>query len=91
MADYPVAPGTAIHLPARPLGAAKRPAAKKRSIPLEEQIANLRRSLRRTRVFALVMLVILAMTAAILMYEVSEFDAPAIGQNYTIDINHDSD
>ena len=90
MAQHPVAPGTAIHLPSRPAVSAKRPAVKKRPVPLEEQILNLRRSLRRTRVFALAMLVILAMTAAILLHEVVDIDAPVIGQNYTIDASQGS-
>lgn len=91
MALHPVAPGTAIHLPSRSTASAKRTAPKKRSVPLEEQISNLRRSLRRTRTFALIMLLILAMTAAILLHEVSDLDMPAIGQNYTINTSQDSD
>ena len=91
MVRHPVAPDTAIHLPSRPVVVTKRPAAKKRSIPLEEQILNLRRSLRRTRAFALAMLIILAMTAAILLHEVSDTESPIIGQNYTIDANQEPD
>ena len=83
---HPVAPGTAVHLPNRS-AAAKKPAPRKRAVPLEEQLQNLRRSLRRTRTFALILLVILAMTAVILLREVTTLDAPIIGQNYTIDIN----
>ena len=86
MERHPVAPGTAVHLPNRS-AAVKRPVSRKRSVPLEEQLHNLRRSLRRTRTFALILLVILAMTAVFLFHEITALDAPIIGQNYTIDIN----
>ena len=86
MERHPIAPGTAVHLPHR-AATPKKAAPRKRAIPLEEQIANLRRSLRRTRTFAVILLVILAMTAAILLREVTTLDAPIIGQNYTIDIS----
>lgn len=85
MERHPVAPGTAVHLPNRT--AVKKAAPRKRTVPLEEQLQHLRRSLRRTRTFALVLLVILAMTAVFLFHKITALDAPIIGQNYTIDIN----
>lgn len=89
MAAYPVAPGTAVHLPHHL--PPKKAAPRKRTIPLEEQIQSLRKSLRRTRTFALILLIVLAMTAAILLHEVTDIEAPVIGQNYTIDTNLSSD
>lgn len=91
MTLHPVAPGTAIHLPSHSAASAKRAAGKKRSIPMEEQILHLRKSLRRTRIFALVMVLLLSITAAILVLEIAEIGAPVIGQNYTIDADQDSD
>ena len=89
MLRHPVDPGTAIHLPNRT--AYKKPAAKKRAVPPEEQIQSLRRSLRRTRGFALILLAILVMTAVILVHQLSETGDPVIGQNYTIHIDRSSD
>ena len=86
MERHPIAPGTAVHLPNRS-ATAKKAAPRKRAVPLEEQIQQLRRSLRRTRTFALILLVILAMTAVILFREVTALDTPIIGQNYTIDVS----
>ena len=89
MIQYPVAPGTAIHLPNR--SAVKKTAPRKKTVSPEEQILHLRKSLRRSRTFALVMLIVLAMTAAILLHEMTDLEAPVIGQNYTIDTNLSSD
>lgn len=86
MALHPVAPGTAVHLPSRS-AVTRKSSPRKRSVPLEEQLQNLRRSLRRTRTFAVILLVILAMTAVFLLHEITALDAPIIGQNYTIDTN----
>ena len=86
---HPVDPGTAIHLPNRTVR--KKAAPKKRPIPPEEQIQNLRRSLRRTRGFALILLVILIMTAVIFVHQLTGAEAPLIGQNYTIHIERTSD
>ena len=82
---HPVDPGTAIHLPNRT--ARKKTAPKKRPIPPEEQIQNLRRSLRRTRGFALILLLILLLVAGLFVYQVVELDDPIVGQNYTIHLN----
>ena len=71
---HPVEPGTAIHLPNRT--ARKKAAPKKRPIPPEEQIQNLRRSLRRARGFALILLVILIMTAVIFVHQLTGAEAP---------------
>lgn len=91
MERHPVAPGTAVYLPNRSAASVKKAAPRKRPVPPEEKIQSLRRSLRRTRFFALILLVILAMTAAVLLHEVTTLDGPAVGQNYTIDINQASD
>ena len=86
MERHPIAPGTVVHLPNRS-ATARKPAPRKRAVPLEEQLQHARRSLRRTRTFALILLVILVMTAVILFREVTTLDAPIIGQNYTIHVS----
>ena len=91
MDSYPVAPGTAVHLPHNTRSTPKKATTRKRGPSPEEQIQNLRRSLRRARTFALVTLIILAMTAAIVLHQAVSNDMPVIGQNYTIDTNLSSD
>lgn len=90
MEKYPIKPGTAVTLPKRDAsGTVKRATPRKRTVPLDEQILALRKTLRRTRLLVVVLVVVLAMAAALLVHEVSEIDLPAIGQNYTININPD--
>ena len=91
MAHNPVAPGTAVHLPQRTSSTPKKAAPRKRAVPPEEQILSLRKSLRRARTFALIMVIVLAMTAVILVHQITDGDTPIIGQNYTIDTNLSSD
>lgn len=89
MAAYPVAPGTAVHLPHHT--PPKKAAPRKRAVPLEEQVQGLRRSLRRSRIFATILVIILIMTATLILYKLTDIEAPVIGQNYTIDTNLTSD
>lgn len=90
MDGYPVAPGTAVHLPQRATSP-KKASPRKRGPSPEEQILSLRRSLRRARTFGAIILIIFAMTAALLFHQAMNSDTPVIGQNYTIDTNLSSD
>ena len=90
MEKHPVKPGTAVNLPKRNGNAAKKPVHRKRTVPLDEQILALRKTLRRTRLLVVILAIVLAMATALLVHEVSEIDLPAIGQNYTIDISPES-
>ena len=86
MEYYPVRPGTAVHLPRRRTAVAPAKQAKrKRPLSHEEQLAGLRKSLRRTRICAAVLALLLCLTAATLTYVFLSADEPLIGQNYTID------
>ena len=86
MDRYPVKPGTAVHLPKRD-DTPRKPAPRKRTVPPEEQIQNLRRMLRRSRLFGIILLVALTLAALLLLREFAGDETPIIGQNYTIDIN----
>ena len=91
MAQYPVKPGTAIHLPQHKSGADKKPAPRKRTVSPEEQILALKKTLRRSRVCIVVLLLVLSLASLLLVREFADGDMPVIGQNYTIDINMDRD
>lgn len=87
MDRYPVKPGTPVHLPRHAfVPTSRKTPPRKRTVPLEEQIAGLKRSLRRSRLVGLVLLVALSLAAVLLVREFAGNDIPAIGQNYTIDI-----
>ena len=84
MDAYPVDPGTPVHLPHRNLLDAKKQNARKRIISQEEQILHLRKHLRRSRLFAVILAVLLCAASAMLLYELLSPDGQVIGQNYTI-------
>ena len=86
MVAHPVKPGTPVNLPQRKASSAKKPTYRKRVIPPDEQIAALRKSLRRTRILAFILAIILLMAGALLVHEFNDLDVPVIGQNYTIHI-----
>lgn len=87
MDRYPVKPGTPVHLPHHAFESTPRKAPpRKRSVPLEDQVVQLKRNLRRSRLIGLVLLVALSLAAVLLVREIAGEDLPAIGQNYTIDI-----
>lgn len=90
MEHYPVKPGTAVHLPHRKDTSGKKPA-RKRTVSPEEQIAGLKKNLRRSRICALVLFLVLSLASVLLVREIASSDAPIIGQNYTIDVSLDSD
>ena len=92
MERYPVKPGAAVHLPKRkPESAGKKQLSRKRTVSQEEQILHLKKVLRRSRIIGLVLLIALSLAAVLLVREFSNGDAPIIGQNYTINLNLDSD
>lgn len=86
MKAYPVRPGTAIHLPHKAVSApAKKKARRKRQITPEEHIALLKRSLRQTRLFLLLVALVLCLAIGMLVYETSQLENPDIGRNYAVD------
>lgn len=92
MEQCPVKPGTPVLLPSpRSQAAAKKPAHRKRALPPEEQVAHLRKALRRMYLCVAVLTIVLSMATVLLIHEVLEENAPAIGQNYTIDTTLQTD
>ena len=92
MDRYPVKPGTPVHLPRHAFVPTKaKQAPRKRVITQEEQILNLRKKLRRSRLIGLILLMVLSLASVLLVREFAGNDIPAIGQNYTIDIGRDAD
>lgn len=87
MERYPVKPGTPVHLPHHAfVQTPRKTTPRKRTLSPEEQIAGLKRNLRRSRLVGLVLLVALSLATVLLVREFAGKDIPAIGQNYTIDI-----
>lgn len=92
MDENPVKPGTPVLLPSpKSQIVAKKQSHRKRALPPEEQVLHLRKALRRMYVCVAVLIVVLGMATALLIHEVLEQAAPAIGQNYTIDTTQQTD
>lgn len=83
MEKYPVRPGTVVQLPVRKTSSApKKQQAKKRSVPLEEQVRVLR---RRCRILVLLLILMTAIAAAMAVPTVEHLmeNHFKIGQNYS--------
>ena len=89
MDNYPVKSDVPIHLPNRTiLPTTKKPTHRKRTIPLEEQIQNLRHANRRLSTIVLVLVVALGICAGLLAYQLLNAQSttetnPSSGKNYT--------
>ena len=93
MDDYPIKPGTHIHLPKRATAAEspKRPVKKKRTLTPEEQISALRMKVLRLRLAAVILAFLFCITSFFLGLKLYEaYTHPVTGRNYTIDtsMNH---
>ena len=92
MDAYPVKPGTPVHLPHwESLDAAKRQNHRKRALSQEEHILLLRKHLRRMRICAGILALVLCLATAMLLYEILTPNSQVIGQNYTIDTTQQTD
>ena len=92
MDRYPVKSGTPVHLPRHAfVPTNKKAAPRKRTVSPEEQVLNLRKKLRRSRLIGALLLVTLCLATVLLLREFAGEDIPAIGQNYTIHINRETD
>lgn len=91
MEQYPVKPGTPIHLPHRQIatGTKKRLRRKRQLLP-EEQVLHLKKSLRRTRVFVALLILLLGLAIGAGYWYFSQIDTD-IGRNYTIDTNQQTE
>ena len=89
MAQYPVKPGTHIHLPKRDADAEapKKAPKKKRGPTPEEQLSALRLKVLRLRLVAVILVFVICVIGGLLALELYEdfTDTPNIGLNYTID------
>ncbi len=92
MDENPVKPGTPVLLPLpKNQTAAKKPTHRKRVLPPEEQVVQLKKALRRMELCAAVLIIVLGMATYLLVREIQKDDAPVIGQNYTIDTTLQTD
>ena len=92
MEEHPVKPGPPVRLPNfKSQTAPKKQSHRKRVLSAEEQVLHLRKALRRMYVCVAVLIVVLGMATGLLVYEIQKSDAPAIGQNYTIDTTQETD
>lgn len=89
MDSYPVKPGTAIHLPHRtdPTPVKK----KARRVTAEEQVVQLRKSLRRARAFIAVLILLIGLAAAGAFYWLTHQEGSNIGRNYNVDTTQQTD
>ena len=88
MEDYPIKPGTHIHLPKRANeeDAIKRPVKKKRTPTPEEQISALRMKVLRLRLTAVILAFLFCAASCFLGLKLyQEYAQPETGRNYTID------
>ena len=83
MEAYPVKADVHVQLPSRPAEPAKKPARKKRAIPPEEQVAALRRRLRRLALITLALAILLGAAVFQLVKNQLERSALPDGQNYS--------
>lgn len=92
MEQYPVKPGTPIHLPHRVAAAVpKKRLRRKRAATAEEQVLQLKKSLRRTRAFAAALIILVGLAIAGAFYWITREDVPDIGKNYNVDTTLNTD
>ena len=84
MENYPVKPGTAVHIPARLPEEQPKKTVKRKHIPTaEEMLLKTRKKLRRTRILAVILLLICGLLSFLMGQAVLELDVQRIlGQNY---------
>ena len=85
MGQYPVKPDAAIHLPhTQPQPENKKQTLRRRALSLEEQLAQLKKLVRRLLWAVAVLLVVLGLTVGMLLHNIlSEPETNTIGRNYT--------
>ena len=85
MENYPVKPGTAVHIPARPAeDEAKKSQSRKKPVPtLSEQVLRLKRKVLRLRIFVVLLLLVCGALCFVVSRAVMELDFQRLlGQNY---------
>ena len=92
MDQYPVRPGTHIHLPKRVqvMETPKKAVKKKRTLSAEEQLSTLRLQVLRLRLTAAILAFLFCVASGFLAIKVFyEEPEPTTGRNYTIDTSMD--
>ena len=88
MEQYPIKPGTHIHLPKRAASSdpVRKPGKKKRAPSPEEQISALRMKVLRLRLLAAILAFVICVVSGFLALKLYEdYFTPITGRNYTID------
>ena len=91
MAQYPVKPSAPLHLPRPRQEDTQKKTPRKRALPPEEQIADLKLSLKRLVILLIALAVAFGMAVGLLIYKVLQDQnqdtpsTPAHARNYTID------
>lgn len=86
MDAYPVKPDAAIHLPNRANQPASKKASRKKNLPAEEQIANMKKTIRRLRLFSVLLALLLTLAIGVLVYHMTrpqQQEDPVSKKNYT--------
>lgn len=84
MAQYPVKPGTPVHLPHREQK--KKPTPRKRTLTAEEQVYQLKLTVKRLLTAVAILTVVLCLATIALIHTLLDGQsAPVTGKNYTID------
>lgn len=90
MIQYPVAPGTVVHIPVRTEPPSKKPARKAKELSAEEQLNNAQTAVQFLTVCVLCLLTTLILIAAVWLYTISlptaqpEQTQSPMGRNYTV-------
>ena len=90
MGKYPIKPGTHIQLPKKEVAVIQKKTSRRRTLKPEEQVVQLRKSLRRTRFIAVLLVFMLAGVGALAWLQLQKApeqgkqEAP-IGQNFTVE------
>ena len=89
MANYPVKPGTAVHLPNRT--AVKKASGRKRELSAEEQLLQLKQTVKRLAITVVILVLALGLSVTALIFTLGGGEPVSIiGKNYTIDTNQAS-
>lgn len=89
MDQYPIKPGTQVHLPkcSADTEPSKKVTKKKRTPPLEEQVATLRMKVLRLRLLAVILAFVICVVSSYLALTLYQrYHSPVTGRNYTIDV-----
>jgi hypothetical protein len=91
MLPYPVKPDTPVNIPHREPIVIKKQSGRKRNLPPEEQVVQLRKLARRMALTIAVLFLLLALAVAMLVkQQLTPDNTPGLGTNYTVDTTLDS-